>query len=140
MGVSISAYQTVVGLASATGANGVARNGATLDQSKVEPGTLLALCVSTITTSSVVATFKPQVSQDASTWYDVKLPNNAANVATAAGTGSPVTTNLALAIPASVAAAKYFRVVSTLSGATTDPADVSAVDYRWLRWGALVRG
>lgn len=140
MGISPSAYQATTGLASATSDNGTARNGAALDTGKVEPGTLIALCTSTITTSSVIATFKLQGSLDASTWYDLKLPNNAANVATAAGTGSPVTTTLALGAPPGTSALKYFRVVATLSGATTDPADVTAVTYRHLKWGTTTRG
>lgn len=140
MGISASAYQSQVGLASATSANGTARNGATLDLSRVEPGTLVAVCQSSITTSSVVCTFKAQVSFDASTWYDLKSINNAANVATAAGTGSNVDTLLALEIPASASGWKFFRMVATLSGAATAAPDVTVVTYRWLKWGTLTRG
>lgn len=128
--MSIYKRLNIVGLASATSANGSERTGATLALDRVGNGGLSVLAVSTIETSSVVATFKPQVSLDGTTWYDVKLPNNASNVSTAAGTGSPVTTRLALAIPeGGLFGWTYFRCNATLSGAATASADVTQVSY-----------
>ena len=123
------------GLSSATSANGTARNGATLVLDFASPLGLLVLATSTITTSSVVATFKMQVSNDETTWYDLKLPSNTSNVATAAGTGVEVVTTLALTVPPSAFAAKFFRCVATLSGATTDPADLTEVTYQYIPQG-----
>lgn len=123
------------GLSSATSPNGTAREGATLVLDFASPLGLLVLATSDITTASVIATFKMQVSNDETTWYDLKLPNNAANVATAAGTGAPVVTTLALSVPPSAFAAKFFRVVATLSGASTDPADLTAVVYQYIPQG-----
>lgn len=126
------------GLSLATSANGSARNGASLPVDFTAPGALLVLAYSTITTASVVATFKMQASNDGTTWYDVKLVNNASNVDTAAGTGVAVETFLALDVPTSVYAAKLFRVVATLSGAATAAADKTSVTYQYVPQGKLV--
>ena len=126
-----------VGLSLATSANGSARTGATLNIDFSAPGALLVLATSEITTSLVAATFTMQVSNDGTTWYDVKLPNNAAAVAPAAGTGSPVTTNLALTVPASVYAAKLFRCNAVLAGAVTVSADKTSVTYQYVPQGKL---
>jgi len=85
----------------------------------------------TLTTSSVAAKFYPQVSNDGTNWFDLKQPQAPAQVAVATGTGSPVTTLTALIIDASVKSFPYFRCNATLAGAATDPADVTAVIYRW---------
>lgn len=120
----------VTGLASATSANGAARNGATLDLGQVAPGTLGVQADVTIVTGSVVCTLKPQVSMDGSAWYNLKLPNNAAAVTVAA------TESVALTIPASASAWRYFRCVMTLSGASTAAGDLTACTYRARRYTA----
>lgn len=144
MAIASSYPQSMAGLASATSNNGTARTGAVLDLRKVEPGSVVVFCHSAITTSSVVATFKLQVCDDADpstgTWYDLKLPNNAANVATAAGTGSNVDTYVALGGGTISGAVHWFRAVATLSGASTNSADVTEVAYKYLRFGATTRG
>jgi hypothetical protein len=127
----------IVALAEATSANGAARNGATLPVEKVGNAGLLVACVAKITTASVVATFKAQVSDDGTVWYDLKLPNNASNVSTAAGTGTEVITRVALDIPPSIFGMKLFRVVATLSGAATASADVTSAAYRFVNPGGL---
>ena len=126
-----------VGLTLLTSLNGTTRSGATLQMDFSAPGALIVLATSEITTSSVAATFTMQVSNDGSTWYDVKLPNNAAAVATAAGTGSAVTTNLALTVPASVYAAKLFRCNAVRAGAATASADKTSVTYQYVPQGKL---
>lgn len=128
---------SAVGLAAATSANGTARNGASLATDLVHPDQLVMECTSAITTSSVVATFAVQVSMDATTWYTLKLPNNAANVATAAGTGVEVVTTLALTVPSGYQAYKFVRGVATLSGAATAGADTTTVTYRYIQMGGL---
>lgn len=125
------------GLASATSANGTARNGAPLNLNTVQPGTLVIECVGNVKTSSVIATYKVQVSTDASTWRDLKDLNNAAAVATAGGTGSDVAHGFSLSVPMSASAYPYLRGVATLSGASTNAEDVTAVTYRFLRYGLL---
>lgn len=125
------------GLSLATSANGTTRNGATLLMDFAAPGGLLILAHSEITTASVAATFTIQVSNDTTTWYDVKLNNNAANVATAAGTGSNVETNLALTVPPAVYAAKYIRCNAVLAGASTAAADKTSVTYQYVPQGKL---
>ena len=127
------AFRTPSAFASATSANGTARNGTALAMNTVEPGTLSALCVGSIETSSVVATYKWQVSQDGSTFYDLKSQNNAANVATAAGTGSAVAHSFVLDCPKSASGWRYVRLVATLSGASTAAADVTAGTYTYLQ-------
>lgn len=113
----------VVALASATSADGVARNGAAFQPGVFVPGSASIRCTATIVTGSVVATFKVQVSQDNSTFYDLKPMNNAASV-TIAATGSVV-----LSIDSAAHGWKFARVVGTLSGAATAAGDLTSADY-----------
>lgn len=121
-----------VGLASATSANGTARNGASLSMELIDPRTLSCQCTVTIVTGSVVCTWKPQVSWDGTTWYDVKLVNNAAAVTSTADA------TLCFPIPVeAIAGWKQFRMVATLSGAATAAGDLTAVTYRYVQPGGL---
>lgn len=126
---------SLTALASATSADGTARNGTTLPLAGVKPGSLAIDITSAITTSSVAATFKVQASSDASTWRDV-YTTAAVSVASAAGTGSPVTTNRAILVPGdALSSYAYARVVATLAGAATAGADVTSATYRFRRYG-----
>lgn len=131
--INTGALAQPVGLASETSTNGTARNGVAMANNLAQPGTVSVLCVGSITTASVIATYKVQVSQDDSTYYDLKMLNNASSVATAAGTGSAVAHSFVLDVPSSACSWKFLRVVATLSGAATASADVTAVTYRYLR-------
>ena len=133
----VSKQRSTAGLALATSATGSARTGAVLNLNTVQPGSLSVACQAAITTSSVVATFTPQVSNDQATWWDVKLANNATNVATAAGTGSAVTTSVCLDLGGALGGWKYFRCNATLSGATTASADQTSTSYVYLQYGVL---
>lgn len=136
--MAIYKRDSLAALASATSANGTDRNGTALPLERADVRTVSAQCQANITTSSVVATFKAQVSMDNSTFFDVKLPNNAANVASAAGTGTEVITRLALMIPAEALSGwMYLRMVATLSGAATAAADLTAVTYRFVQPGGI---
>lgn len=117
------------GLASATSANGTARNGAAQPSAGIHPGTFVAEVSCTIVTGSVVATFALQGSMDDSTYVDIKMPNNAANVTfSATGTG-------ALCMPTAASVYPFFRCKATLSGASTAGGDLTAVTYRYIRHG-----
>lgn len=129
MGRSTSVRTSQVGLASATSANGVARNGTALPLELIAAGSLSVACTATIVTGSVVATFKPQVSNDNSTWYDVRLSNSAALVTVAASA------SLALQM-ADLSGWKFFRMVATLSGAATAAGDLTQVDYIGRKFGS----
>jgi hypothetical protein len=129
MGRSTSVRTSQVGLASATSANGVARNGTALPLELIAAGSLSVACTATIVTGSVVATFKPQVSNDNSTWYDVRLSNSAALVTVAASA------SLALQM-ADLSGWKFFRMVATLSGAATAAGDLTQVDYVGRKFGS----
>lgn len=124
---------SLAGLASATSAQDTARNGATLSMAQIDKGTLVAQCIGSITTASVVATYKWQVSMDGTNWDELKLPSNTASVTIAGGGGSPLAHRVALIADASVTAYSYARVNATLSGASTAGADVTAVTYRYCR-------
>lgn len=124
----LSKQRQLVGLASATSADGTTRNGATLILPIVEPGTLSVQCDLTIVTGSVVGTFTPQVSMDGTTWYDVKTPNNAALVTSAASA------TLCITVP-NVSGWRFFRCNALLSGAATAAGDLTAVTYRFVRYG-----
>ena len=122
-----------VALASLTSPVDTARNCTTFATNTADPGTLLVLCSASITTASVIATFKVQVSANNSTWYDLA----GVSTATPAGTGSAVTTTRALAIPISAHAIKSVRIVATLSGAGTAGADVTSASYQYVPFGGL---
>ena len=123
---------STVGLASATSANGTARNGATLSLEMCDVGTLSCQCSVTIVTGSVVCTWKPQVSWDGTNWFDLKTLNNAAAVTSTAD----ATLNIAIPQEA-VAGWNFFRMVATLSGAATAAGDLTAVTYRYVQPGGL---
>lgn len=131
--INPGAFRSLASLPSATSANGTARNGTAVQLNTVHPGTLTVLCVGSITTSSVTASYKWQVSQDNSTFYDLKPMNNASGVATSAGTGSPVAHSFVLDCPQSVVGWKWIRPVATLTGAATDTADVTACTVYWMQ-------
>jgi len=126
----ISTQRSLVALASATSANGTARNGASLILPVVQRNTLSVECTVTIVTGSVVCTINPQVSMDGTNWFDLKLTNNAANVTlSASGT-------VAIGIPA-VSGWQFFRVRMTLSGAATAAGDLTAATYRYEKFTAV---
>jgi hypothetical protein len=126
---------SIVALASATSANGVARNGATLALSGVKPGSLLFEVQASITTASVLATFTVQASMNATDWFDVYVPA-VVSVATPTGTGSAVTTRRVISLPSeALSSFAFVRVNSTLSGGATAGADVSQATYRFRRYG-----
>lgn len=129
MGRSASVQTAQVGLASVTSDNGVARNGTSITLATVAAGSLSVAAQATIVTGSVVATFKPQVSLDNSTWYDVRLSNSAALVTVSASA------SLALQL-GDLTGWKFFRVVATLSGAATAAGDLTKVDYVYRKFGS----
>lgn len=131
---------SLVSLASATSANGFNRTGTVLPTNLIHPGTVLMECVGSITTASVVATYKLQASVDNSTWVDVKAINNAASVTVAGGGGSALAHSIALEVPSGVMAYQYIRGHATLSGAATDPADVTSVRFRYVQPGGVSFG
>lgn len=124
-------------LASATSANGTARTGSPLPTEQIHPGCVIMECVGSITTASVVATYKLQASTDNSTWVDVKTINNAAPVTIAGGGGSPLAHSVALEVPVGVMAYRYLRGHATLSGASTAGADVTSVVFRYVQPGGV---
>jgi hypothetical protein len=124
---------SLVGLASATSSNGSARDGATLSMANLRPDTVIAQCIGSITTSSVVATYKWQVSMDGTNWEELRTPQNAASVTIAGGGGSPLAHRVALSTGQDLSGYAYARVNATLSGAATAGADVTAVTYKYAR-------
>ena len=126
------------GLASATSTNNTARNGASLSTEFAAPGGIAVYCTADVNTSSVVATFKLQMSPDNGTsWYDLSGSADSSTFATAAGTGSTVTTAKWLWFPIAAHAATHVRAVATLSGATTGGSDLTAVTYWYVPVGKL---
>lgn len=123
---------SAVALASATSANGTAREGATLNSDLAHPGTLVLHCSATIVTGSVVAAFKLQGSIDGSTWVDLKNLENVATV-TLAATGT-----VALLVPSAAYTFQQLRAVATLSGAATAGGDLTVVTYRYIPRGRLL--
>lgn len=120
-----------VGLAEATSDDGTTREGASLNLDTIGAAGLIVDTVADLTTSDVAATFTPQVSNDGTTWYNLKEPQAPAQVAVATGTGSQVITRTALKIGKEVKAFQYFRCNAVLAGASTAAADKTTVTYRW---------
>lgn len=114
-----------VALASATSADGTARNGATLFMDGIMPGTLVADTTVTIVTGSVVETTTWQGSADGTTWVTIRSPENTAPTTITA------TATRALAAPLGLWGFPYGRVVMTLSGAATAAGDLTAGTYRY---------
>lgn len=126
-------------LASATSANGTARNGTALVTEFAEAGTIAVLVTADITTASVLATFKLQVSVDGSSFVD--LPGSSPSdvvFATAAGTGSSVVTSRVLSFPVAAHSFVQCRVVATLSGAATASSDVTSATMYYVPAGKLM--
>lgn len=105
------------------------RNGGSLPLQQIAAGSLSVLVTTTIVTGSLVATFKPQVSLDNSTWYDVKPSNNGAFVTfTATGTACLQLTDLT--------GWKFFRVQATLTGASVAAGDLTGATYVYRKFGS----
>jgi hypothetical protein len=126
-----------VALASATSANGTAREGTALTAEFAAPGTIAVVCSADVKTSSVLATFKLQVLVG-STWIDLS-GGTASNVtfATASGTGTTVTTTKVLTFDIAAHAFVQCRVVATLSGAATGAEDLTSATMYYVPFGKL---
>ena len=125
-------------LASATSANGVARNGTAFVTEFASPGTIAVVCTAAITTASVLATFKIQVSVDGTTFVDLSGGTSSPiTFATAAGTGTEVVTTKVLTFDIAAHAFVQCRVVATLSGASTNLADTTAATLYYVPAGKL---
>ena len=131
---------TVLALALTTSASGVAREGATLNTEPTSAGTISVFCSAAITTASVLATFKLQVSDDGTNWYDLS-GGTSSNVsfATAAGTGTEAITSKVLMFDVAVISWVQCRVVATLSGATPVSADKTTATYHYVSRGKLLQ-
>lgn len=98
----------------------------------IMPGTMSANVYANAKTNNLTLTAKWQVSDDNSTFVDVKMPNNAANVVVVTGTGSNVTDTICLVAPDAVYAKRYARVVVVSGVGVGDGVDDKAsVSYNW---------
>lgn len=95
----------------------------------VEKGTLSARIVVDVETDTMTLAAKWQMSHDGSTWEDCAVPNNAANVTLATGTGgADATVTVNLSAPDAVYGARYARIAlvnGVAEGNATDTYDVS---------------
>ncbi len=127
-----------VALASATSANGTARNGTALTTEFAAPGTIAVVCSADVKTSSVLATFKLQISVDGTTFVDLSGGTSSPiTFATASGTGSTVTTTKVLSFDIAAHAFVQCRVVATLSGAATAADDLTSATMYYVPFGKL---
>lgn len=126
---SLSATATTAVAAGST-VTGASTNIVSMD--RIQPGTwLVAKTSMVVNTTSLTLTPKWQGSQDGTNWEDLFQANSAANVATAAGTGSNVTTARSIMLP--VVPYKYARLVWVTAGATAHATnDTVAVSYAWI--------
>ena len=120
-----------VGLVAATSANGTARLGAALPMNKVGKSGVVIQCITALTTASVTAQYTVQGSNDNVNWDDIRPLNAPANVITATGTGSAVTTRTGLILDQAAASYLYVRCNALLAGAATAGADQTTVTYQW---------
>jgi len=125
--ITATAFGAVAaGTTAATGASN------SVKMADIADGTqLIALATMVVNTTSLTVTPKWQGSLDGSTWVDIFSLNSAANVATAAGTGSNVTTTRALLLLK--CAFRHVRCVFVTGGATAHATnDTYALSYNWL--------
>lgn len=107
--------------------------GATLNMTKVESGTLSALCTVDAETNTLTIAHAWQVSNDGTTFYDCAPSNNAATVVLATGTGgADAAVTVSIEANQSVYGYKYARLrlvagVATPSGTT----DIGGAIYHW---------
>lgn len=127
--------QLATGTTAATGASGTTIAGPTLAMNEVTPGTASALVYAQATTSTLTLTPKWQVSADGSTWRDVKLPNNAANVVLVTGTGSAVASTVVVVAPDAVYGWFYARCSLLTGGTTASTGDEYSISYNYLARG-----
>jgi hypothetical protein len=118
--------QLDTGQTAAAGAAGTVFAGTAIDMSRIEPGSLMARCVATIATASLTMTPSWQVSDDNSTWENVKVANNAANVALSA------TATVHLEGPTCLSGKKWARAVMTGAAATATTGDFTRFSYSYL--------
>ncbi len=104
----------------------------TLAAANMVPGTLSANVSCGLTTSTTTVITRWQVSQDNSTWVDLKPMNDAAIVGVpAAGTGSLVTTKWVQSCPA--LAHPYARLVILTGVATAGAGDNVTISYNYIK-------
>lgn len=99
---------------------------------------LSAIVETNITTSTLTATTKWQVSNDGVNWLDLLGKNAAGNVTkSAAGSGSLVTTQYVQAFDGIDPAFPYIRLAVLVGGATGAAGDSVTASYQWRkRWAA----
>ena len=124
----------VYATASAAFASGAAPktiNGKTITSDYVGSG-LSARCTVSARTNTTTISAKWQVSNDNSTWLDVKTANAAANVALVTGTGSDVAADVVIDAPAACLGWKYCRIQCYTAVSTADGTnDVAATSYNY---------
>lgn len=104
--------------------------GNTVDTSRLAKGTLSALVTVDCETNTLTMTAKWQVSKDASTWVDVALTNNAANVTLATGTaGADADVVRAIVAPEAVFGWNYARLVIVTGVVTGNAVDTYSIGY-----------
>lgn len=127
-----------VALATLNTTNGTARYGTALTTEFAAPGTIAVVCTADVKTSSVLATFKLQVSVDGTTFVDLSGGTSSPiTFATASGTGTTVTTTKVLSFDIAAHAFVQCRVVATLSGASTNIEDTTAATMYYVPFGKL---
>jgi hypothetical protein len=115
----------------AAGGNGA---GATLPVQKIEPGTLSALFVVDAETNTITIAAQWQVSDDASTWYDIAGdPQNPANVVLATGTaGADAAVTKVVPAPPEFSGWRWVRAVARVGVTTGATVDTYSIAYRYL--------
>lgn len=104
--------------------------GNTVDTSRLAKGTLSALVTVDCETNTLTMTAKWQVSNDASTWVDVALTNNAANVTLTTGTSSAdADVAKAIVAPDAVFGWTYARLVIVTGVVTGNAVDTYSIGY-----------
>lgn len=123
-------------LAASTGTAPETNAGPSLAMNDVTVGSLSALVYMQAKVNLMTMEPQWQVSKDGTTWYDAKTSNNAAAVVAVTGTGSNVSTTIAVSAPDAVYGYAYSRlsVVSRLADAV-DANDEYSIEYNYLKRG-----
>jgi len=103
-------------------------------QFNIQWESLHAIVETNLTTSTITATTKWQVSNDGTNWLDLLGKNGAANVTkAAAGTGSLITTQYVQAFDGINPAFPYLRLAVLVGVATGAAGDNVTVSYNWTK-------
>lgn len=135
MGFPIRKVSTVATTGNLNGISaGTQTPGATLNLTQVEKNSLATEVTVDVETSTMTLFVDWQVSDDATTWLDVTVPNAAANVTLATGTaGADASVTKVIEAPSCVYTFRYARAAVRNGVAAGNTVDTYSIKYHYLK-------